>query len=390
MRLAITNPTTWPRVRRGAERFVNELAAYMAQRGHEVTLISSKPGPSEITHQRGYTTVCYRRLWHPRLAKIGLLEFHPFFFTSLYALLRKRYDAVLCLTFMDGYAASLARSITGTPCVFAVNGLPLRVQYFRSLSMKGAVFGRAIEKADTVIAFSHYLQSYLEGRWGRACARIAIPVDINRFRPDLTSKSERPSIVCAAALSDTRKGGRLLMRAFDRLKIVRPDAVLKIAAPLPPALEEEFRALVSSQYREDVHFLGDAHDDVPALFSSAWVSVLPSIWEPYGMVVLESLAAGTPVIGARDGALPELIANNAIGRLFDPGDIAGAEPTNVAGLTEALLEGLDLGRRPETAQRCRSYAEQFSWEAIGPSYERLFEELARGRRVPATQAKAAV
>ena len=46
MNIAITNPTNWPHVRRGAERFINELAAFLAARGHRATVISSKPGPT--------------------------------------------------------------------------------------------------------------------------------------------------------------------------------------------------------------------------------------------------------------------------------------------------------------------------------------------------------
>ena len=216
MKIAITNPTTWPWVRRGAERFINELAAYLAAQGHDVTVISAKPGVGETYVDRGYKTICHRRLWHPWMAKIGLLEFHMFFFTAFYSLLRGRYDAVVSLTFMDAFAAILTRRFTKAPSLFLVNGLPPKVQYFRSLTLKGAVFGAAVRRADAVIAISHYVAAYLHRRWGASSTRIPIPLDVDSFvSPQIWQKQE-DLIVCAAALDDHRKGGA----ALDRKSVV--------------------------------------------------------------------------------------------------------------------------------------------------------------------------
>jgi glycosyltransferase involved in cell wall biosynthesis len=117
--------------------------------------------------------------------------------------------------------------------------------------------------------------------------------------------------------------------------------------------------------------------DLPKLFASASVSVLPSLWESQGLVVLESLAAGTPVVVTRDGALPEIVTDLSVGRLFDPGSDTVYEPTNLDGLVQALDEALDLGLLPETAGNCRKYAEQFGWEQLGPRWEDLLRRVAR-------------
>jgi phosphatidylinositol alpha-mannosyltransferase len=104
------------------------------------------------------------------------------------------------------------------------------------------------------------------------------------------------------------------------------------------------------------------------------VTVLPALREPFGMVVLESLASGTPVVGARSGALPEILTDAAIGTLFEPG-IDLDRPTNLDGLVQALDQGLALGARSETSERCRRAAEPFGWERLGPEFERLYERL---------------
>ena len=374
MKVAITNPTTWPYVRRGAERFINELASYLSTQGHNVTVISGKPGRTEVAAIDGYVSVCHRRLWHPVLAKIGLLEFHMFFFPCLAHLIRERFDVVVCLTFMDAFAARVAGRFTGTPYVFVANGIPPKKQYFRSLSTKGKVFGGAVQGAAAVVAISEYVRHYLENRWSKPCVKLPIPLDVEKFRAEQRLKAAHPTILCAAALYDRRKGGRLLMTAFDRLKLRRPDLQLQIASLLPAATQSELLNLVRSEFRPAVRFIA-ADDDLPELFAAATVSVLPSLWEPYGMVILESMAAGTPVVGTRDGAIPEVIAQADLGRLFDPGADATVEPTNIDALVQALDEGLELGRTPGTAQRCRNHALGFSWRRLGPEYEDLLNKV---------------
>src|SRR3989304_9766800 len=103
MPIAFTKPPTAPHGPQGGE-------------GYAGAVIPGKPGRGEIRDSDGYRTVYHRRLWHPSLARIGLLEFHAFFLPCLLSLLRGRYDVVLCCTFLDTWAAILARELTGTPC----------------------------------------------------------------------------------------------------------------------------------------------------------------------------------------------------------------------------------------------------------------------------------
>lgn len=378
MRIAITNPTNWPQVRRGTERFINDLARYLGASGHDVTIVSAHPGrPTQRTEQ-GYTVAMKRRLWLPWMARHGVLEFHAFFLTALAELLRHRYDVVLCCTFMDAYAATLARRVTGTPCVFWVNGLPTPITYVRARSMKGAFFRRAVQGADEVVALSGYMQAYLKEHFGRAGTTIPVPVALDRFPLASGRDTCRPVIACTAALEDRRKGARVLMRAFARVKQSEPGAVLAISCHTGEALRKELIEIVPPEIRSDVHFLGaGAIEDIPQLYARASCSVLASRWEPFGLVTIESLAAGTPVAATRDGAIPEILDDPSAGRLFDPGPMNDAEPQNDEGLARAILECIQLSRDPQTPARCRALASRYSWEAVGPELESLLVETAR-------------
>ena len=381
MDIAITNPTTWPRVRRGVERFIHDLARYLDRQGHRVTILSGKPGAKEIIWDGNCRTILYRRLWHPSFAKAGLLEFHPFFATILFALLRERFDLVVSCTFTDASAACLARSITGTPSVFWVNGLPHRIRYVRSLTLKGSVFRRAMQAADEVVVLSSYMQQELAERFERSAVILPPGVDTDHFRLSVNRDPERPVILCIAALDDLRKGGRILMRAFDQLKRYRSSAILQISAGISETKRQELMSLISPEWRKDIQFLGlGTLPDLPGLLGRAAISVLPSRWEPFGMVVTESLATGTPVVGSRDGAIPEIITDDRVGRLFAPGPASSPEPSNVDGLVHAMLEGMDLSRDPQTAYRCREHIRPYSWAVMGPRYEKLFRRVGNSRK----------
>ncbi|MBY0588214.1 glycosyltransferase family 4 protein [bacterium] len=381
MRIAITHPTDWPFVRRGTERFMNELAEYLASRGHDVTILSAKPGRGEVLRDSAYITRHHRRLWHPSLGKVGIIEAHAFLVTCLASLLRHRFDIIQCCSFTDAFAASLARRVTGTPFVFWVNGLPPRVKYYRSLSLGGKVFTRAIQDADEVINISNFTQEYVAENYGRRGVVIPVPVAVERF-PLVQGRSlDAPEILCTASLDDARKGGRVLFRAFQLLKSRRPTARLRIAYNLPETLRREFLSLVDEQYHGDIIFSGTGKlEDLPRWYAQAAVSVLPSMWEPFGLVVIESLAAGTPVVGTRSGALETLLADPTIGRLFDPGGENSIEPTNAEGLSQAIDEAIELSRHGETSRRARQFAEQFSWQAVGPRFEEIYNDIVSAKR----------
>lgn len=382
MKLAITHPTTFDRVRRGTERFAHELAVYMTRRGHDVTVIACKPGPGEKTRRHGYLQDSHRRWWIPAFGRAGILEAHTFLPSCFTALVKQRFDIVQSCGFTDAYAAQLAGRITGTPTVFFVNAIPPPVKYYRSVSLGGGVFHRAINGADEIIVLSQYVNDFCERRFGRRGIELPVPVDTDLFSPQPVAQNGRQYIACTAALDDRRKGGRVLMRAFNLVRQQAPLLELDICCPLPDDLRKELISLVQPEHRAAVNFRGEGEaGDLPDIYSGACATVLPSLWEAFGLVVIESMACGTPVAGSRDGALPETICNDGVGRLFDPGGGSESpEASNYAGLAQAIIETLELARRPQTADVCRDHALQYGWHALGPRYEALYREVIEQRQ----------
>ncbi len=101
---------------------------------------------------------------------------------------------------------------------------------------------------------------------------------------------------------------------------------------------------------------------------------LPSMWEAFGMVVLESWASGTPVVVTRHGAFPELIADNPhLGVMFDP-KTDGFETTNSEGLAEACSRL----RYCQPAERCSRVPNEIADLLVGsarPQFEQLYHQV---------------
>jgi glycosyltransferase involved in cell wall biosynthesis len=156
----------------------------------------------------------------------------------------------------------------------------------------------------------------------------------------------------------------LLAEAFALVRRERPAARLVLSRPRagPPftAAGIEWRDL-------------DDRAALAAACREAHVAALPSVAEAFGLVLVEALACGTPVVGSDRDAIPEVVGGDErIGRLF-AGDEAGA-------LARALLEALDLAADPATPARCRSRAEAFSIDRCVDAYVDLYRELLAGAR----------
>jgi len=114
-----------------------------------------------------------------------------------------------------------------------------------------------------------------------------------------------------------------------------------------------------------VRFLGE-RNDIPAVLASLDISVVPSISESLPNVVLESMAAGVPVVATRVGGIPDILEHEKSGLLVPPGDDAQ--------LTEAIGCLIpNAAMRQEIGLRAREYAaNHFHWDSVSERYEELY------------------
>jgi glycosyltransferase involved in cell wall biosynthesis len=137
---------------------------------------------------------------------------------------------------------------------------------------------------------------------------------------------------------------------------------LQIAAKVDPADVEYHQTVIEPLLGDDVEFLGEIDEALKASFlAGAAATLFPSDWpEPFGLVMIESMAAGTPVIALRRGSVPEVVADGLSGFICD----------GVDDMVDAVrrLDEVD-------AEACRRQAARFDAAAMCEGYERVYGSL---------------
>jgi glycosyltransferase involved in cell wall biosynthesis len=357
LRVAFLSPCFWPEVRRGSERFVRELADGLIARGHEPRLITSHPGRPSRTVEDGLPVV---RRWRPPARRLRRREFEdhlthvPFSYLELSA---GTDDIAHAVYATDACAAARWSARTGRPSVFSYMGIPDRKNLVeRRLRLVATV--KAVRGCSAVVALSRHAAAAFHRELGVEARVIHPGVDLDAFAPG--PRAPEPTVFCAADAGEPRKRVELLVRAFGRVRRERPGARLVVSRPRDPVAAERLRGMdVELVDVDDRRALADA-------YRAAWVAALPSWGEAFGLVLVEALACGTPVVAtARDG-MREIVDRDGIGRLFDGGEEE---------LARSLLEALELAADPAAATACRARAEEFSTERCTDRYEALYREL---------------
>jgi phosphatidyl-myo-inositol alpha-mannosyltransferase len=370
LRTALLHPCFWPEVRRGGERIVHEVATGLIERGHMPRLITSHPGRPSRGWEDGLPVT---RHWRPAAAwmhKRGYEDYMTHLPFSYLSLLAGRYDLSHAFFPTDAVAAARWSRRHGRPALFTYLGTP-NPDYLSLRRWRLEALIKAVDGASAVTALSQTAADAFR-RWRGVEARVIHPgIDLDAFRPR-EARAEVPTILCAAAVGDSMKRVDVLVAAFHRLRRDFADAELVLISPSDPRLAERVQASGPG-----IRFVRPVQEpeDVARLYSRAWVSVLASRGESFGLVLAEALACGTPVVGSNHGALPELVDRETIGRLFEVDDEKS--------LAAALREALTLAPRPETRAECRRRVEHFSVERAVDAYERLYLELLdTGPRAP--------
>jgi glycosyltransferase involved in cell wall biosynthesis len=169
---------------------------------------------------------------------------------------------------------------------------------------------RTVARASAVIAVSDYLRRELEAKVPQARGKITVidsGVDLERFRVE-PAPADGPRFLCLGALSE-RKNVVRLADAFAKVG----DGTLTFVGDGPLRRRLEGRA--------NVELAGVvAHDEIPERIAQSRVVCQPSLIEPFGQAVLESMACGRSIVATRIGGPPEFVPPDA-GVLVDPLDV---------------------------------------------------------------------
>ena len=293
-------------------------------------------------------------------------------------------------TWYANLAGHLGKLLYGIPHVMTAHSLePLRPWKAEQLGGGYALSSwaerTAVEAADAVIAVSGAMREDI-----LACypaldpAKVHIVhngIDTGLYRPDrgtdvlrrIGLDARRPYILFVGRIT-RQKGVPQLLRA---VRDIDPAAqvVLCAGAPDTPEIDQEFRDLFQelSGVREGVFWIPQMlpRPEVIQLLTHAAVFVCPSVYEPLGIVNLEAMACGTPVVASRVGGIPEVVEDGRTGVLVSVDDDFEA---GLAAALDSVLGDPEGARRMGEAGRERAVGE-FGWDAVARRTVRLYEEI---------------
>lgn len=240
-----------------------------------------------------------------------------------------------------------------------------------SILFKKLIEQMVCHRCDRFIVLSKAFGEILHREYRLPWEQISIipgGVDIQHFRPTLTRQQARGKlqwhrdrfIVFTPRRLVHRMGLDKLLLAIAQVKRTYPDVWLAIAGkgPLKADLEQQTKDL---ELEDHVKFLGFLPDeDLPIAYQAADLTIMPSqSLEGFGLVLVESLACGTPVVCTPVGGMPEVIGN------FSPHLIT--QNSGVDSIAQTLTDILSGQITLPTRNACSDYAKQnFDWTAIAP------------------------
>jgi glycogen(starch) synthase len=235
-------------------------------------------------------------------------------------------------------------------------------------------------RADQVIVCSFYMQEQVTEIFGVPRERVAViwngidpddlkpPADpeLERLRAQFAAPDEKLVLLIGRLVYE--KGFQLALEAMPDLLERHPETRFLVAGS--GTHEDELRRQAEELVlMEHGTFLGWMGDDVlHSLYRIADVCVVPSIYEPFGLVALEAMASGCPCIVADTGGLREVVPHEEAGLRF-----TAREPSSLVEMVERVFSDSDL--RDSLIAEAREHVLRFDWDDVAERTAAVYDDL---------------
>lgn len=362
MKVLLVCPYDWE-APGGVQVHVRQLAAELRERGHRVIVLA----PGSRTSSDDGVRIVGRPVRVPYGGTVAPISFSPGSWKRIRSAMRA-FDADLIhvhepLTPSTSMLAVLAAS---APVVATFHAY---LERSRLMELAGPVLRQVSRRIDAAIAVSDAAASFV-----RRVAHVPLEivpngVDVRAFArpgPPVEGLPVGRKILWVNRL-DPQKGFEIMLRAFEMLPSELEDVRLLVAG------DGRDRVVVRSlppRVRSRILRLGTVpHEALPRYYAAADVFVSPATGqESFGVVLVEAMAAGVPVVASDIAGYREVVRDGVDGLLVPPND-----PNDLAAAIRRVLSEPDLAATLKASGRSRAQA--FSWQAVAPRLEAVYDRV---------------
>jgi glycogen(starch) synthase len=357
----------------GIAAHVDGLARAMARQGHEVvvcTLQRHEPGAASVPDDEVVEGVRVLRAsadlpWLPEGDLVARMASANHQLVGIAARLGAwRPDVVHAHDWLVAWAGDTLKTLWDLPLVATIHatergrhgghvppGMPAAIN---------AVEWWLTYQAREVIACSKFMVREVVGGFELPVDKVhLVPNGVDPALWQLSDADhDREPLVVAWGRVQYEKGFQVLVRAIAELRPRIPGLRCVIAGrgSYLPELQSQIDVEGVTDIVDLAGFVPD--DELRAILQRAGCVIIPSLYEPFGIVALEGMAAGAPTIVARTGGLAEIVEGTDAGLLFEPGN-----HHDLAGRIEAVLSDPALAASM-TARAAQLIADRYTWDAI--------------------------
>jgi glycosyltransferase involved in cell wall biosynthesis len=383
----------------GAERVLYEQSTSLASKGHKVHLLTRRLPVHESEKEEIDGVKEHRYSFNKKLPYPFLRSTFHNCRSSFNSLQSNSSFHIINLHQPFSAAGTLSsRASNGIPTVYTCHSLSFEEYASQTskptnsrewLSLRMQLFGRrllerkVLRKSDHVLVLSEYTKEKLQKTYGLSSAKIHIipgGVDLNRFRPSEDKQALRNRLVIPSGHFtlltvrnlEPRMGLENLIRAFKKVVEDKNDTLLILGGegPLAPELKSLAREAGIADLVKFTGFISE--EELPSYYQMADLFVLPTReLEGFGLVTVEALASGLPVLGTPVGGTKEILAHMGPEFLF-----SDATPNAMARLILKSIQEWAINSEiyNEVSRKCRKVAENhFSWNTHITRLENLFQ-----------------
>lgn len=385
MKIAFVSQAYYPRYG-GVSENVAHSAAVLAERGHDITVITGRP--VGVGHPPGEAVPGLAGLDRVRVQRFGhglMIPFQGAFVdvvvgSSLRDDLERfwqqeHFDLVHIHQPLTPTLPLLTTLIRPSPLVGTFHAAGTRSRLWEAFR---SGFNWHFDRLDLRLAVSPSAATFMTQVYGKTPLLLPNGVDTRRFHPGVEpvagARDGRFTVLFVGRL-DPRKGLGVLLKAWEQVvRELSGEARLNIVGS--SALAPWVRSLVPAKLRSTITFAGAVSaSELPGWYAAADVFCSPAVKnESFGVVLLEAMASGRPVVCSDIPGYRAVCRPKVEGLLARAGD-----PNALAAALTAVARDTRLSRRLSRAGRLR--AETFDWSRVGQELEGLYTSLLAGRPV---------